>query len=165
MIDGGAGDRPPSLAEKINRLFETVHPPERGPYSNAEVERALAQREGGPTISANYLYLLRSGRKDNPTKRNLEALANFFGVDPAYFFDEEVGRATFADLELLAALRSNAEVRQIALRAFELDPAMRRWLARTLEDMPRSQPHSQSRRHRHSEPLSPSGTEPPSDDP
>ncbi|MGH3803017.1 MAG: helix-turn-helix domain-containing protein, partial [Pseudonocardiaceae bacterium] len=119
--DQAASERAPTLAEKINRLFETVHPPERGPYSNAEVERALTQRKGGPTISANYLYQLRNGRKDNPTKRNLEALVSFFGVDPAYFFDDDAGRATFADLELLAALRSSADVRQLALRAFELD--------------------------------------------
>lgn len=146
--DPAAGDRALTLAEKINWLFETVHPPERGPYSNVEVERALAQRKGGPTISANYLYLLRSGRRDNPTKRNLEALARFFAVDPAYFFDEEAGRATFADLALLAALRSSADVLQLAVCAFELDPEMRSWLARTVQDMPRSQP----RRHRRGAP-------------
>lgn len=164
--DQAAGEGAPTLAEKINRLFETVHPPERGPYSNAEVERALTQRKGGPTISANYLYQLRNGRKDNPTKRNLEALVSFFGVDPAYFFDEDLGRATFTDLELLAALRSSADVRQLALRAFELDPEMRSWLARTIQDMPRSLSRRRPRRHRHAAPPTLSSeTCPPTDDP
>ena len=138
-----------TLADKINRLFATVHPSGRGPYSNTEVEQALRAR-GGATISANYLYLLRTGRKDNPTKRNLEALASFFGVDPAYFFDAELGKATYADLELLAALRDNADVRQLALRAFDLSPEMRSWLARTIEDMPTGEPRT--RRHRHAAP-------------
>lgn len=155
--DQAAGGSAPTLAEKINRLFETVHPPERGPYSNAEVERALMQRGSGPTISANYLYLLRSGRKDNPTKRSLEALASFFGIAPAYFFDEDVLQPR-SDLELLVALRSNADVRQLALRAFELDPEMCRWLVRIVEDMPRRQ----LRRRRGAPPALPSGM---SDDP
>lgn len=164
MIDddqGAAGHL--TLAEKINRLFATVHPPDRGPYSNAEVEQALRAR-GGATISANYLYLLRTGRKDNPTKRNLEALASFFGVDPAYFFDAEVGKATYADLELLAALRDNADVRQLALRAFDLSPEMRRWLVRTIEDMPSGEPRP--RRHRHAAPpTEPSETDSSDDSP
>ncbi|MGH3871971.1 MAG: XRE family transcriptional regulator [Pseudonocardiaceae bacterium] len=131
-------------------MSRTVHPPERGPYSNAEVERALAQHQGGPRISANYLYQLRSGLKDNPTKRNREALVRFFGVDPAYFFDDGSGRATFADLELLAALRNSIEVRQLALCALELDPAMRRWLAQAIQEMPsgRSRRRGPGGRHR-----------------
>lgn len=158
-----ADERVPTLAEKINRLFETVHPPERGPYSNAEVEGALAQRKGGPKISATYLYQLRSGRKDNPTRRNLEALVSFFGVDPAYFFDDDAGRATFADLELLAALRGSADVRQLALRAIELEPEMCSWLARTVQDMPRNQSRRRPRR-RTAPPTLSSETCPPTDD-
>lgn len=163
--DQAADERAPTLAEKINRLFETVHPPDRGPYSNAEVEGALAQRKGGPTISATYLYQLRSGRKDNPTKRNLEALVSFFGVDPAYFFDDDIGWATSADLELLAALRSNADVRQLALRAVELDPEMCSWLARTIQDMPRNQSRRRPQRRQHvTPPALLSETCPPTDD-
>lgn len=76
---------------------------------------AIATR-GGPTISATYLWQLRKGLRDNPNKKHLEALADFFGVSPAYFFDDESVARIDAELELLAALREGS-VRQIALRA------------------------------------------------
>ena len=47
---------------------------------------------------------------------HLEALSEFFGVPPAYFFDDEVSARIDAELALLASLR-DASVRQIALRA------------------------------------------------
>lgn len=104
-----------TLAEKLDHLFRSVHPGGRGEYSFDEVARALRAR-GGPTISATYLWQLRKGLRDNPTKKHLEALANFFGVPPAYFFDDAVAARIAAELDLLAALR-DASVRQIALRA------------------------------------------------
>ena len=54
--------------------------------------------------------------RDNPTKRHLEALAGFFGVPPAYFFDSAEAERIDAELALLTALR-DAPVRQIAMRA------------------------------------------------
>jgi transcriptional regulator with XRE-family HTH domain len=108
------------LAEKLNRLFEAVHPAGRGPYSNEEVAAAI-QEQGGPTISGTYIWLLRKGQRDNPTKKHLEALANFFGVPPTYFFDDEIALQLGAELDLLVALR-DASVRDIALRVSELSP-------------------------------------------
>lgn len=109
-----AESRPRSLADKIELLFQTVHPPGRGPYSNAEVAAAL-ERAGGPTVSSTYVWQLRKGLRDNPTKAHLEALATFFGVRPSYFFDEDDGRDVEAQLGLLAAMR-DAGVRDVALR-------------------------------------------------
>jgi len=40
--------------------------------------------------SGHFLRQLRTGAKDNPTMRHLEALARFFGVSPAYFFDDHL---------------------------------------------------------------------------
>jgi transcriptional regulator with XRE-family HTH domain len=108
------------LAEKLNRLFDAVHPAGRGPYSNEEVATAI-QEQGGPTISGTYIWLLRKGQRDNPTKKHLEALANFFGVPPTYFFDDEIAVQLAAELDLLVALR-DASVRDIALRVSELSP-------------------------------------------
>jgi transcriptional regulator with XRE-family HTH domain len=108
------------LAEKLNHLFHTVRPPGRGEYSPEEVAEGI-RAKGGPTISPSYIYLLRAGKRDNPTKRHLEALADFFEVKPSYFFDEEVAARIDAQLELLAALR-DAGVREIALRASDLSP-------------------------------------------
>lgn len=118
MSDEGTTER--TLAEKIDYLFRTVHPTKQGEYSYAEVAAAINQK-GGPTISAAYIWQLRKGLRDNPTKKHLEALAEFFGVSPTYFFDDEIARRIEAELGLLIALRDNA-VRQIALRASGMSP-------------------------------------------
>jgi transcriptional regulator with XRE-family HTH domain len=110
-----------TLAEKLNHLFATAHPAGRGPYSNEEVAAAIPE-QGGPTISGTYIWLLRKGQRDNPTKKHLEALASFFGVPAAYFFDDEVATQIAPQLDLLVALR-DASVRDIALRAAKLSPA------------------------------------------
>ena len=107
-----------SLADKVDHLFRTIHPAGRGEYSYEEVATEI-RTTGGPTISATYIWQLRKGLRDNPTKKHLEALADFFGVAPAYFFDDEATTRIDAELALLVALRDN-EVRQIALRAFGL---------------------------------------------
>lgn len=105
----------PDLAGKLAHLFDTVRAPGGKRYSDEEVARGVGQDEGS-TISANYIYLLRTGRRDNPTKRHLEAIARFFRVPPAYFFDDELGKQIHRELELLAALRDTG-VRKVALRA------------------------------------------------
>lgn len=109
-----------TLAEKLERLFATIHPAGRGPYSNEEVAAAI-QEQSGPTISGTYIWLLRKGQRDNPTKKHLEALASFFGVPVAYFFDDDITSQLGPQLDLLAALRDSS-VRDIALRIAELSP-------------------------------------------
>ncbi|MFF4779071.1 helix-turn-helix domain-containing protein [Microtetraspora fusca] len=109
-----------TLAEKIERLFEVVRRPDREQYRNEEVASACREATG-ESFSATYLWQLRNGRRTNPTKRHLEALAQFFQVPPAYFFDDEQSERIAEELELLGALRDNA-VRQIALRAVTLSP-------------------------------------------
>lgn len=103
-----------TLAEKIDRLFSVVHPA-KGEYTHEQVAKAI-EDAGGPTISATYLWQLRKGMRDNPTKKHLEALSGFFGVPPAYFFDEETAAAVDAELHLLTALR-DPKVRELATRA------------------------------------------------
>jgi hypothetical protein len=106
---------PSSLASKLDRLFAAVRPGGRGEYSYQEVADSI-RSEGGPTISATYLWQLRKGLRDNPTRNHLAALAKFFGVSPAYFFDEDTAEVVDAQLSLLAAMR-DASVRTVALRA------------------------------------------------
>jgi transcriptional regulator with XRE-family HTH domain len=137
-----------TLAEKINRLFEVIHPPDRGPWSNQEVERWLTERAAvdgdGLTISANHLLLLRNGQRDNPTARSVQAMAKFFQVDPGYFLrDDADTEQTYTDLQLLGAIRDYEQVKSIALRVFDLDPEMREWLARMINDMPRGRSRRQ----------------------
>ncbi|MCP2259758.1 hypothetical protein LX15_003464 [Streptoalloteichus tenebrarius] len=111
----GSERAPRTLAEKLNHLFETVHPAGRGPYSNEEVAAAIRD-QGGATISATYIWLLRKGQRDNPTMKHLEALAAFFGVPPAYFFDDATAADVAAEIALLNALRDTG-VQKVALRA------------------------------------------------
>jgi ESX-1-secreted protein regulator len=110
-----------SLAAKIDKLFQVVRKPDREQYSHDEVARACREATGG-SFSTTYLWQLRTGRRDNPTKRHLEALAQFFQVSPAYFFDDEQSAKIAEELELLGALR-DAGVRDVALRAVALSPA------------------------------------------
>ncbi|MEU3355251.1 helix-turn-helix domain-containing protein [Streptomyces sp. NPDC037389] len=119
-----AGSGPPaageSLADKLDRLFKIVHPKDRGPYSTDEVAAELKKR-GGPTVSGTYLWQLRTGRRNNPTKHHLEALAGFFKVPVAYFFDDDLSRRLGAQLELLQGMQE-AGVEQVAFRAVGLSP-------------------------------------------
>src|SRR3954467_7307989 len=112
-MPGNTAER--DLAAKVDHLFRTVRPRGGGEYSFEDVAEAI-RAKGGPTISATYLWQLRKGLRDNPTKRHLEALAGFFGVPPAYFFDDAEAERIDAELTLLSAFR-DAPVRQIALRA------------------------------------------------
>lgn len=120
-----------SLSEKLDRLFKTVHPAGRGEYTFEEVARSLQER-GGPTVSATYIWQLRKGVRDNPTKKHLEALAGFFGVPPTYFFDDEQSVQIQEELDFLAAIR-DASIKQLALRAQGLSPAMLRTVAEMVE--------------------------------
>jgi transcriptional regulator with XRE-family HTH domain len=110
--------RESTLAAKIDQLFHVVRRPDREQYSNEEVAKACREATG-ESFSTTYLWQLRTGRRDNPTKRHLEALAQFFGVPPAYFFDDEQSTKIAEELALLGALR-DAGVRDVALRAVSL---------------------------------------------
>ncbi|MGH3797690.1 MAG: XRE family transcriptional regulator [Pseudonocardiaceae bacterium] len=141
--ESGEGRPRYSLADKINQLFASIHPPGRGPYSDREVVEWLADHEAdGPTISRNYLHMMRTGERDNPTVDHLRAIARFFGVNPSFLLDDEP--EMYRDLELLAALKEQ-DVRTVALRAHQLAPEMRSWLARTVSDLPLAQPRTSTK--------------------
>ncbi|WBB99711.1 MULTISPECIES: helix-turn-helix domain-containing protein [unclassified Solwaraspora] len=114
---GGSGS---SLADKLNLLFETVRPARRDPYTSREVADAI--RDRGGSISDVYIWQLRTGRRTNPTKEHLEALADFFDVDPAYFFDRRRSGEIERDLHALQAMR-NLKVRAVATRLSTLPEA------------------------------------------
>ncbi|MGH3766763.1 MAG: hypothetical protein ACRDS0_19740 [Pseudonocardiaceae bacterium] len=41
----------PSFGDKLASLIETVHPPDRGPYSYREIAAAIAQHPGAMTAA------------------------------------------------------------------------------------------------------------------
>ncbi|MFJ9416638.1 hypothetical protein ACIRPT_20950 [Streptomyces sp. NPDC101227] len=45
----------------------------------------MIEERGLPTFSATYMWQLRTGRADNPTKKHMDALAAFFGVPQDYW--------------------------------------------------------------------------------
>ncbi|MFJ2864993.1 hypothetical protein [Kitasatospora sp. NPDC087314] len=104
------------VAARLNHLFATVHPADRGPYANTEVAQAINEKAGHQVLGATYLWQLRKGKRQDPTHSRLKALADFFGVSPMYFYEEETAKRTDAQLRLAAALR-NPAIRQLALDA------------------------------------------------
>jgi transcriptional regulator with XRE-family HTH domain len=113
------------LADKLNHLFRVVRPRNGQEYSNEQVAAAISA--GGVTISQSYIWQLRKAKKDNPTLRHLQALADFFGVPAAYFFDDDVAGRVNQQLELLKAeqarlteLAGSSDVQLMAMRAGEL---------------------------------------------
>lgn len=113
------GEQPVSLAGRLDRLFKAVRQAGRREYTYEEVAAAI--REHGIPISHTYVWQLRKGLRDNPTKRHLEGLAHFFGVPTSYFLDDDTSGIE-DQLELLVALR-DSDVRSLALRASGLSPA------------------------------------------
>ena len=135
MVDSEPDDR---LADRINHLFATVRAKGDQEYSNEQVASAL--REAGTPISQSYIWQLRKRKKTNPTLKHLQGLANFFGVPPAYFFDDEVARSVdnklgelLAEQARLAQAVDNGEVRLMAQRAGELSPARRKQVMELLD--------------------------------
>lgn len=118
---GRQAERHIDLADKIDLLFKTIHPAGRGPYSLQEAADGI-ERLTGEKVSHNTLWKLRTGKSDNPTKRVLEGLAAFFGINPGYFFEENIGDEMRSQIELLGMLRDTG-LRGAQLRAFfELSP-------------------------------------------
>lgn len=129
------------LADRLDRLFRTVHPKDRGPYTPAEVAEAVNQAAGQRVISSTYIWQLRTGRRDNPTQKHLSALAAFFEVSPMYFFAEAEADRGAVPPELVVALKDD-DVRDMALRAAGLSERSRRAIrdmienARAVEGLP-----------------------------
>jgi transcriptional regulator with XRE-family HTH domain len=113
--------RPPQglFAQRLDHLFRTVHPKDRGPYTPAEVADAINAAAGERAVSGTYLWLLRTGQRDNPTMKHLIAIARFFAVPPTYFFPEDTLDENAVPAELAAAL-GDAQVREMTLRAVGL---------------------------------------------
>ena len=106
-----------TFAARLNRLFDTVYPPGRGPHTSVEVIAAL--KAEGITMSAPYLSQLRSGNRTNPSSATMAALANFFRIKSAYFTDDEYYEKLDKELSWLATMRDDG-VRRIAVAAVGL---------------------------------------------
>lgn len=100
--------------ERLSFAFDTITQPDGTPYIPEDV-----MVETNRAISASYLRRLRAGHISNPSIQIVEALANFFRVQPSYFLDDpDFTPSSFSDepkeelLHLLEELRPN-EIRAL----------------------------------------------------
>ncbi len=125
-------DHPPTLAEKLDRLFQSVRSPDGDEYTYAEVVAGINAR-GVAKTSDTYLCDLRNGTKDNPRIKHLEAIAEFFGVPVTYFLDgDESAARMYAQLAALP-VQNNAGMQRIMLRAVDLSEDTLNAVAQILE--------------------------------
>ena len=128
---GTASAGHPTLAEKIDRLIRSKRIRDRRDYSYKDLATAI-RAHGGASISTTYLWELHTGAKDNPQKKTLETLADFFAVPVTYFFDTDEALETYDRLETLP-IALDANVRSIALRAAELSPDTLKAISQIIE--------------------------------
>lgn len=108
-----------SFADRLNRLFASIYPPGRGPYTNKELFRWAISN--GTALSAPYISQLRSGCRARPSQQTLRALADFFGISSAYFTDQdpEYTRMLITELDWLDASR-DPDVRRLTSLILDL---------------------------------------------
>ena len=127
-----------TLAQRLDHLFDAVRRPDGQEYTNEQVANAVTAK--GVAISQSYIWQLRKQKKDNPTLKHLQALADFFGVPPAYFFDDAVAGQINEQIEALRAEQARLseaaggnDARLMAMRAGELSADRRRQVMELLD--------------------------------
>ena len=125
-----------TFSARLNRLFDTVYPPGRGPHTSAEVIAAL--KAEGITMSAPYLSQLRSGNRTNPSSATMAALANFFRIKSAYFTDDEYYEKLDRELSWLSTMRDEG-VRRIAVRTIGLSSQSQQNLVERVDELRRAE--------------------------
>ncbi|HEY7050944.1 MAG TPA: transcriptional regulator [Mycobacterium sp.] len=125
-----------NFAVRLNRLFDTVYPPGRGPHSSSELVTALGNQ--GLRLSAPYVSQLRSGKRHRPSDATVEGIATFFRVNPAYFTDDRYFRVVDQELTLRAAMRDQG-VRRLAAQVAGLSRGALDELAVRIEQLRRAE--------------------------
>jgi transcriptional regulator with XRE-family HTH domain len=125
-----------TFSARLNRLFDTVYPPGRGPHTSAEVIAAL--KAEGITMSAPYLSQLRSGNRTNPSSATMAALANFFRIKSAYFTDDDYYEKLDKELAWLSTMRDEG-VRRIAVKAIGLSSQAQQNVVERVDELRRAE--------------------------
>ncbi len=100
-----------NFALRLNRLFKEKRKPDGKPYSQTEVLDGL---QG--VLTRVYLWRLRKGLAMNPSLQVIAGLADFFAVNPGYFFEN--------DQPTMATVSGQPKdmLYEIGLRSARLDP-------------------------------------------
>ncbi len=108
------------MALRMQYLLATARKADDTAYSVDEIARETG-------VSLTYLRNMLAGRQDNPSRKVIAALAGFFEVSPAYFFETESGDDTASgapaseiEVALRSAERLGPEGRQILLDMIRL---------------------------------------------
>lgn len=108
-----------SFAAQLNRIFDTIYPPGRGPYTNQEVIEWT--RRGGARLSAPYLSQLRTGDRQRPSLYTIELIAEFFGIEPEYFTEPDGAYHKHLERELAwLDIAHKPHIRQLATMLADL---------------------------------------------
>ena len=103
------------LSARIENLFTLRLRPGGESWTLRQVSAEAKER--GVSLSTSFIHDLRRGVKDNPTKQQLECLADIFGVRVGYFFDDDDTLAEINDrLRALGALEDKRTL-EIAMRS------------------------------------------------
>ncbi|MFE3139718.1 hypothetical protein [Streptomyces scopuliridis] len=92
---------PDSFAARLDHLCRNDP---RGPFSNEQVS-AMLHKANLPKASGTYVWQLRTGRRDNPTKHHMEGFAKLFGVPVEYFLNHDTAGAVNELLRRLNGLK------------------------------------------------------------
>lgn len=124
-----------SFADRLITARETIRRPDGKMYTLEEIAAGV-RAHTGDTCSKQYIGDLLSGKYTAPTRTKIEGLANFFGLPPGYFFDDESSAQMQEDLKLGAALRA-AGVQGLAARMLAVGPEKRELLGKMLNEIQR----------------------------
>ena len=89
-------------------------------------------------VSQPYLSQLRAGTRTRPSEAAVEALADFFGIDPLYFSDDRYYREIDEELEWLNIFRDR-NVREVAMRVVGLSPDAQDELVQLADELRRKE--------------------------
>lgn len=135
--------RGPSLAQKLDQLFKAAHGPGERELTYQEVAAGVME-QSEVKISPSYIWELRTGTTTNPRKSHIEALARFFKVSPAYFYEDEQAEKIYERLESMVAIR-DSQINQIAGRIQELSPRGQDLIAGIVEQVARQEEEERRR--------------------
>lgn len=125
-------DGVPTLADRLNALFAAAGARTGRPPTNRMVADAVGASE-------SFICLLRSGKRDNPTKHHLERLARYFGVPVSVFFNDPDRDRDLEHLVHCIVLRESG-LNDVFLIMATWTTELQRWLRDTVLLVDRSRP-------------------------
>ncbi|MGW0022161.1 helix-turn-helix domain-containing protein [Rhodococcus sp. NPDC003382] len=105
-----------SFADRLRHLFDTVHPPNRGPYTQTEVVDML--RFSGSKMTTGYMSQLLNGKRTSPGVDVVRDICRVFCVPMDYFSDEETYEEVKASIAWIQNMRDSKD-QQVAARTYD----------------------------------------------